>query len=428
MTIQTTNLSRVFNIDLRSTNILTQTSSIASAYSTKVHNESLAGDAYTTSKSFAILERTLNANLSKPVDASFNTQGESPVREIAKNILTAVRQELREARSNGAGEQELQDIINQAYEGVKKGFSEAKDVLQGRFENEPRLERQIDRAFNRVLRGLERIDNRFTPSVESFENKKNNLSGQLVEKKTSPVYADFLIQQANDQPKQVEFSKIRNVEKLRSFELSIQTQEGDTINVNVQKSLSKQVTKQAELSEEGFSATYSKEVQRDKQVSYEVAGNISDAEQTAINALLKKVNRLADKFFDGNVINAFKKATRIGIDSEQLANFSLNVQSTRTVEVTKTYREVQGISPTQQTQSPVETLGEFVGGVAEIVSQPEVSDVVADAVPVTTELFKQVAIRDERYAQLAIEQNVEVVDQAIDGVSALAESLLMQAA
>lgn len=429
MAIESAGISSKFHFDLSTR--YSNTSSTASSVRTNANEvDSYQGEErkYTRANAINLLERTLTDSLGKRLDFDSGGRFESPVRSITKNILSSVRNELREARNGGASERDLQVIINQASEGIQKGFSQAKDILQSRFNETPQLERQIERAFDRVQRGLERIDNRFAPNIDNLSE-----SGNLETKQSSirPEVNAAVVstqQEELDQAIQVEFAKTRNVNRERSFELSIQTQDGDTINLSIEKSVSKQVEKQAIINEEGFSVSYSKNVQRDKQVSYEVSGDINQQEQTAIDALLKKVNRLADKFFDGNFAGAFRKATRIGIDTGQLASFSLNLQSSKVVEVTKSYREVQGIQTAQDAKSPVESLGDFVYGVADVANEDVVSNVLANPVPVATELFKQVAVRDERYAELVFEQSVEVVDEAIEGIADLAEQQLAQAA
>ncbi len=214
------------------------------------------------------------------------------------------------------------------------------------------------------------------------------------------------------------------MQRSSSFELSIKTQEGDTVNLSIQKFFNSQVSKQATFNDDGFTVNIDRQVERGNEISYQVSGDINEQEQAAIDKLIKNVEALADKFYSGNFAGAFQKATRIGIDADQLANFSLNLQSSKTVEVTKTYKEVQGIPASQQTPSPVESIGEFVGEVAQTVNDDAVTNVVSDPIPVATELFKQIAIRDERYAQLVFEQNVEV----IDGIASLAEQQLANAA
>jgi len=387
---------------------------------------------YSRSNSVSLLERALSDGLGKNVDLHTESIGQSPAKTIAKNVLSFVRQELRDARNSGASEQELQTLLNQAKEGIEQGFASAKEVLKGRFDAEPQLEKQLERAFSRIQNGLERIDNRFTPNIESSSQEvkihatPSGLPGNTGSTLKDSVQANLqsVPAQSQLQTTQIEYSKIRDVQASKSFELSIKTQEGDTVNFSIEKFYNKQVSKEATFSQDGFTVNIDRQVERGKEISYQVNGDINKQEQAAIDKLIKNVDRLADKFYSGNFAGAFQKATRIGIDADQLANFSLNLQSSKTVEVTKTYREVQGIPAVQQAPSPVESIGEFVGEVADTVKDNVVKEVISDPVPVVTELFKQIAIRDERVAQLTFGQSVEVIDD----ISNLAKQQLANAA
>ncbi len=433
MTIESSGFSNRFHFDLsaRFSRTVTRESSTNIQPSIANNSPDIASNNnsfYSRSSSVNLLERALSDGLGKNVDLRANNNGQSPVKTIAKNVLSFVRQELRDARNSGASEQELQSLLNQARDGIEQGFVSAKEALQGRFEAEPGLERQIDRAFNRIQRGLERIDNRFTPNVENIDEQNqtpiatqtdqdDNGSNTVGNSQTNPTQSQL-------QTTQIEFSKTRDVQATKSFNLSIETQEGDTVNLSIEKFYNKQVSKQATFNEDGFSVNIDRQVEKGKEISYQVSGDINEQEQAAIDKLIKNVDRLADKFYSGNFAGAFQKATRIGIDADQLANFSLNLQSSKTVEVTKTYREVQGIPATQQIPSPTESVGEFVGEVAQTVNDDVVTDVISDPVPVATELFKQIAVRDERFAQLVFEQSVEVIDD----IASLAEQQLANAA
>ncbi len=68
------------------------------------------------------------------------------------------------------------------------------------------------------------------------------------------------------------------------------------------------------------------------------------------------------------------------------------------MEVTKTYREIQGIPASQQLPSPVESVGEFVGGIAEAVGDEAITDVVSNPVPVAQNCSSrlQFAMKDMR--------------------------------
>lgn len=360
---------------------------------------------YQRANSVNVLERSLGDALGKRFEFDNNYRGSSPARTIANNVLSFVRQELREARASGASEEELQNIVNQARDGIEQGFASASEALQGRLDSESRLARQIERAYDKIQRGLERLDNRFTPNVETTPteetpNQPPTEGGTTQPPATAPPVS----------VRRVEYTKTFDLQLSRSFDLSIETQEGDKVTFSIEQFYNKQASKEFVKDENGFSVNVDRQTSRGEEISYQVNGDINEQEQAAIDALIKKVDRLADKFYSGNVYGAFRKATRVGIDSEQLASFSLNLQSSKTVEITKTYREVQGVPAEQQLPSPVEQVGEFVGEVDEAVSAEPVASTIADPVPVATELFKQIAIRDERYAQLVLEQSVQIID------------------
>ena len=366
---------------------------------------------YQRAKPEDVLERALSDSLGKRVEFNNNGRDFSPARSVARNVLSFVRQELREARGNGASEEQLQQIVDQARQGIEQGFNAARDALQGRLDD-TRLGRQIERAYNKIQHGLERLDNRFAPNVETTPNDGTQPGGG-----TPPPAApgDATTQPPSSTPpvsvQRIEYTKTFDLQLSRSFDLSIETQEGDTVTFSIEQFYNKQASKEFVKDENGFTVNVDRQTERGEEISYQVNGDINEQEQAAIDALIKKVDRLADKFYSGNVFGAFRKATQVGIDAEQLASFSLNLQSSKSVEITKTYREIQGVPVEQQLPSPVEQVGEFVGEVSDAVSEEPVATTISDSVPVATELFKQIAYRDERIAQLQLEQSVQVIDQ-----------------
>ena len=381
---------------------------------------------YRRAGSLNVLQRTLGDSLGNKVDFDNNVRDSSQARTIAKNVLNFVRQELREARTNGANQAELQTIVNQAREGIEQGFNSAREVLQGRAEDS-RLDRQIERAYNKIQRGLERLDNRFTPNVETTPEATEPGEAAANDKLIASLGGYIINPQAfraTNPPSptevepvsRIEYTKTFDLQLSRSFDLSITTQEGDTVNFTIEQTFNKQANKEYVEDENGITINVDRQTSRGEEIAYNVRGDINEQEQAAIDALIKNVDRLADKFYSGNVYGAFKKAASVGIDAEQLAGFSLDLQSSKTVEITKTYREVQGVAAEQQLPSPVEQVGEFVGEVNEVVNEEPVATTIADPVPVATELFKQIAIRDERVAQLQLEQSVQLIDDLAETV------------
>ena len=413
MTIDSNTLGNRFHFDLTAR----YSRNVEREYSSNFQREPAENSGYYSKAGFYrradstnVLERALNDSLGKRIDLDNSRGNISTARAIAKNVLSFVRNELREARNSGASEEELQNIVNQAREGIEQGFNSAREALQGRLGDESRLDRQIERAYNKIQRGLERLDNRFTPNVETTPTEETPNQPPVVAEgeETAPPSAPPV------STSRIEFTKTIEVLRSRSFDLSIETQEGDTVTFSIEQFYSKQASKEFVKDENGFSVNVDRQTARGEEISYKVNGDINEQEQAAIDALIKKVDRLADKFYSGNIAGAFRKATRVGIDAEQLASFSLNLQSSKSVEITKTYKEIQGVPAEQQLPAPVEQVGEFVGEVNDAVSTEPVASTISDPVPVATELFKQIAIRDERYAQLLLEQNVQVIDDIAD--------------
>ena len=410
MTIESGNISGRFHFDLSAQSSRSFEREYSSSFpSSPTDRREKTEVFYSRANSINVLEKALSDGVGKRIDLETSRRDFSPARTIAKNVLSFVRQELREARDNDASEQQLQGILNQAREGIEQGFSSAKDVLQNRFNYEPRLERQIESAFGKIQRGLERLDNRYSPNIDSVT--ADDTSGRNVPPEDNESVVANPPGNSVVQLNQVEFSKTKSVQRSSSFDLSIKTQEGDTVTLSIEKFFNKQVSKAAVINNDGFTVNIDKQVERGKEISYQVSGDINEQEQAAIDALIKKIDRLSDKFYSGNVAGAFQKATRIGIDSEQLANFSLNLQSSKIVEVTKTYREVQGTVEPEPDQQLVPSLGAFIFQFNDAASDPEVTNSLVDSVPTATELFKQIAVRDERFSQLTLIQEVNVVDE-----------------
>lgn len=73
-------------------------------------------------------------------------------------------------------------------------------------------------------------------------------------------------------------------------------------------------------------------------VNIEVRGDLSDAETEAINKVLSAVIEAADQFFDGSLDKAMKQLLSMDFDTEELAEFSLQMNMTKSVEVTRSYQ------------------------------------------------------------------------------------------
>jgi uncharacterized protein YoxC len=74
---------------------------------------------------------------------------------------------------------------------------------------------------------------------------------------------------------------------------------------------------------------------------------LNEDEQKSLKKLLKQMDKVGKEFFSDNIQGAFKQAQKIGLDTEQLASFSMNLSMEKSVQAISTY---------QQTAAPEQNL------------------------------------------------------------------------
>src|SRR6185369_5206732 len=84
-------------------------------------------------------------------------------------------------------------------------------------------------------------------------------------------------------------------------------------------------------------------------VKIEVDGDLNDKELKAIGDLLGKVDDIATQFFSGDVQAAFSAANSLGVDSDQIAGYQLNLTYSRKVSAAYAYAGASLPASTQST-------------------------------------------------------------------------------
>jgi cell division septation protein DedD len=87
-------------------------------------------------------------------------------------------------------------------------------------------------------------------------------------------------------------------------------------------------------------------------VKIEVDGDLNEEELAAIGELLGKVDEIATKFFSGDVQAAFTAATSVGIDSDQIASYQLNLTYSRKIAAAYSHSGASLPAPAPTTQPP----------------------------------------------------------------------------
>ena len=128
-----------------------------------------------------------------------------------------------------------------------------------------------------------------------------------------------------------------------SLKLELKTQDGDVITLDFSQLDVVEATRFRGRTHDGdrYRVNGSYESTR-RVVNVEVRGDLSNAEKEAINNVLSAVIEAADKFFDGSLDKAMKQLMSLDFDTEELAEFSLQMNMSKSVEVTRAYQGGRG--------------------------------------------------------------------------------------
>ncbi len=295
--------------------------------------------------------QTVGAPAATP--AAENSEQDYSPQSVADRIVGFISDRLTQEKANGASDEELQALYQQALQGVEKGLRDGKDIIkaQGSFAGE--VKDTFYETVNLIADGLEELGESLFGEIPDAETPD-------AETPTTPApttgsgFEASLTQMA--------------MERSRSFEMEVTTQEGDKVKilVNSGQSFSGQQVNYADgsTSIDGFEASFSSF----DNLSFSVEGDLNEEELAALNDLFGQVNDVAETFYGGNIEQAFDQAMTVGMDPEQLASFAVNMNQTETVAVRNTYVSVQNMAGPVRS-NPYEDLFQRLGDFAKQVKQ-----------------------------------------------------------
>ena len=289
-----------------------------------------------------------NGELQRPKEADKAEQ--KPIfdfEEVAKNVLEFVGGAMKLAKANGVGDDELGKMLQQARDGVLKGVDMAKEELAGMMNDD--LEKGIENSVNAINKGLDEIENNFFGPSESEQ-----LTGVAVGATQSLNYSREDVGELNFTTKDgdevtISFEDIQRFSQQREAFLAAQTSVSGT---------------DEESTEVAAYAGQSYEFFESNRFSFSVKGELDDEELKDIAQLIETTAGVVDEFFNGDVEEAFKQASAIGLEDSQIVDFSMELSRTETVEVVQTYQQVSNYSAagadSEQKQSPLKTVGDYL--------------------------------------------------------------------
>ncbi len=264
----------------------------------------------------------LGANPSKPA-AQTGFEDYSPG-AVSTRILDYVEKRL----DTVADPEQRTALLDKARQGIAQGFADARDVLKGMGLLQGQVAANIDDTQQRIMDGLDKLG----PTASATDPATRPAD-------PAPTPSDPAAASAG-QAVAASFTQVET----GSLSLSIQTADGDKITLSFQREQGSSATAYATRGSGNSSSGASFIEYQSSSLSFSVEGNLDDGEKKAIASLVKDVEHLANRFFDGNVQAAFKQASRLGFDNQQLASFSLDLNHTVESRAVAAYQAVAGDS------------------------------------------------------------------------------------
>lgn len=246
----------------------------------------------------------------KADDSEFNPE------KLADKVLNFVTKAYGQLQNNDPNFDKAA-FFSQIKQGLDTGFSDAKDALGKLGLLDEQTQQSIDAAFSKIQDGLSKLE-----------------AGD----QTTPAAAASVLQAQG-------FA----AQSSQSAEIKVVTKEGDIIKIKLSQSAS--VSQGAvNVQQDGGSATaFQASSTNSSSMSVSVEGNLNEDEQKALKNLLKEMDTVGKDFFNGNIKDAFEHTQKIGLDSEQIAGFSMSLSSSRSIQAVAAYQQVA--APDQQVEA-----------------------------------------------------------------------------
>lgn len=174
-----------------------------------------------------------------------------------------------------------------------------------------------------------------------------------------------------------------SINRNQSTSIQIKTRDGDVITIELSKQSSASITTATASSNGAQLSAQLLTQSQSSQLNYSVQGELNQDERHAIEKVLKKIDKIADKFYSGDVTTAFKKARHLGFDAQTLVGVSLSMTSTETTKAISAYKTVgtrtaSAAAPAPATTGTPSDVAQFAQGVHDVVTDPAAQKLIAN--------------------------------------------------
>jgi hypothetical protein len=282
--------------------------------------------------------------------------------KIADKIGGFVAQGLEAARRSGRSEEDVQKMYNAAVDGVKKGFAEAREILDG----------------------LGALSDNIASNINATEEKTMDALGS--------------IDPGQQTPKDAQISRLMAAERYQEAEtlsLTVKTQDGDEVTINFSKSSQYEGSFGIEKDQDGNTQSLFN-ISRNESSDYKfsVEGDLDTDEIDALQNLIKDVNEISNEFFDGDVQKAFDMASEFRMDKTELSSMNLRLTQSEQHSAIAKYTDVENID--NPSTMPGKRLGHMMQNMQGATENPALG-FIQDASSFSREMLSTLVTQDIRY-------------------------------
>ncbi|SIT04265.1 DUF5610 domain-containing protein [Neptunomonas antarctica] len=282
--------------------------------------------------------------------------------KIADKIGGFVAQGLEAARRSGRSEEDVQKMYNAAVDGVKKGFAEAREILDG----------------------LGALSDSVASNIDATEEKTMD--------------ALAAIEPGQQTPKDAQISRLIAAERYQEAEtlsLTVKTQDGDEVTINFSKSSQYEGSFGIEEDQDGNTQSLFN-ISRNESSDYKfsVEGDLDTDEIDALQNLIKDVGEISNEFFDGDVQKAFDMASEFRMDKTELSSMNLRLTQSEQHSAIAKYTDVENID--NPSTMPDKRLGHMMQNMQGATENPALG-FIEDASSFSREMLSTLVTQDIRY-------------------------------
>ncbi|GGZ76138.1 DUF5610 domain-containing protein [Paraglaciecola chathamensis] len=305
--------------------------------------------------------------------------------EVARNVLNFVGGAVKNAKNNGADEEALNSLLEQARAGVLKGIGMAEKDLAGIMNDD--IKTGIRRSQELIDTGLQKLRESIfgetqeasaaiatKVALESQVNYERRDSGEL---RIRTLDGDEVMIRFEDL-ESFEFNQklLKEVEEEQIFQRPVEPTKPDVVNTtenNIQNDVNKEPvarefnTAGDTVVAEENNATNTHEASRvtsteryehfnSNALSFTVQGELDEDELNAIGTLVADASDLADEFFNGDIESAFNQALKLGYDEKELTGFALQLTRQEQTQSIQAYESVSHFSEDDPRGDPNKTV------------------------------------------------------------------------